>query len=63
MQLPDCAFDVDVKNVLVCPSRIILQRVMTRQRGEDIKKHSVLINCVVKRYFQKWFEIKFSQDE
>ena len=37
MKLPDCASNVDVKNVRVRPNRIILRGVMTRQRGADIK--------------------------
>ena len=44
MKLPDCASNVDVKNVRVCPNRIILRGVMARQRGAEIKKHPVHLN-------------------
>ena len=41
MKIPDCASNVDVKNVRVYPNRIILEGVMVRQRGAEIKKHPV----------------------
>ena len=37
MKLPDYASNVDVKNVQVCPNRIILRGVMMCQREADIK--------------------------
>ena len=38
MNLPDCASNVDVKNVRVCPNRRSLRGVIARQRGANVKK-------------------------
>ena len=38
MKLPDCASNIDVKNVRVCPNRIILRGVMAFSRGGEGEK-------------------------
>ena len=41
MKLPDCASNIDVKNVRVCPNRKIGIGFTARQRIPEIKKHPV----------------------
>ena len=38
MRLPDCASNVDVKNVQVCPNRLNLRGVTVRQKLPKITK-------------------------